>query len=189
MTTASTTLKNPSALQRHASFFDPGGTREITFAQTYDGMKRIGVPFVLRVLLTPVINGLLGPLTSGSFSLVIKIDTIAQGKHPYDSGSFDGGGAFDEAAFDALFANAGDAITLSEMRAVVTARGDRLKKGRVEAALGHWFSSREIGVLFLVAADTRKTVNGMEVTAMKKETLRSFYDGTLFFALEQRRAG
>ena len=90
-------------------------------------------------------------------------------------------GAFDPAAFDALFANAGDAITEDEMRAVITARGDRLPKmGRLVGVLGHWFSSREVGVFFRVAADTRKTVNGREVAAVKKETLRSFYGGTLF---------
>jgi hypothetical protein len=191
MTTASTTSAKVTALERHASFFDPTGSGRITCGQTYAGMKRLGVPFLLRLALVPLINGFLGLRTQGHVSFVIRIDRISQGKHPYDTGSFDMQGAFDPAAFDALFANAGDAITEDEMRAVITSRGDRLPKmGWLVGVLGHWFSSREVGVFFRVAADTRKTMNGREVAAVKKETLRSFYGGTLFDEIaERRRAG
>ena len=161
----------------------------MTCGQTYDGMKRLGVSFVLRVLLTPVINGFLGSMTQGKPSFVILVESITKGMHPYDTGSFDPRGEFAPQAFDALVAAAGDAITLREMRAVITARGDRRPKmGKVAAVLGHWFSSREVGVFFRIAADTKKTVNGREVPAVKRETLRSFYEGTLFFDIEKRRS-
>ncbi len=187
MTTAS--ASDQTALERHASFFDPARSGRITCGQTYSGMKRLGVPFVIRVLLTPVINGFLGSMTQGHPSLVIRIATIAQGKHPpYESGAFGEAGVFDESAFDRLFAAAGDAITLDEMRAAITARGKALPQGnKIIAGLGHWFSSREVGVFFLVAADTRKAVNGKEVAAVKRATLRAFYDGTLFYEIAQRR--
>jgi hypothetical protein len=38
-----------------------------------------------------------------------------------------------------------------------------------------------------VAADTRKTVGGKSVPAVRKETFRRFYDGTLFPDLARRR--
>jgi hypothetical protein len=180
-----------TALERHASFFDERGSGTVTPAQTYAGMKRLGVPLVLRALLTPVINGFLGSMTQGHPSLSIRIDRIAHGKHPYDTGVFGADGAFDEAAFDALFAGLrdADAITAEEMRAVITARGDRLPQmGKIAGALGHWFSSREVGVFFLVAADAEKNVGGKRVPAVKRETLRRFYDGTLFHDIARRRA-
>ncbi len=189
MSSATTTSPNPTALERHASFFDPTGTGFVTCKQTFEGMRRLGVHLRWRVLLTPVIGGFLGTLTQGHPSLRIKIATIAQGKHPYDSGSFDAAGNFDSGAFDALFARAGDVITAKEMRGVITARGNRLPAmGKIAGALGHWFSSREVEVFFCVAADATKMVDGKKVAAVTKKTFQSFYDGTLFFDIARRRA-
>jgi hypothetical protein len=176
-----------TALQTHASFFDPTGTGSVKMRQTYAGMRRLGVRVQWRILLTPVINGFLGILTKGP-PFVIAVDRIAQGKHPYDSGSFGDDGTFDAQAFEALFAPYGEAVTADEMKAVITARGNhRAKMGPVAGALGHWFSSREVGVFFCVASDTTKRVNGKDVPAVRKETFRQFYDGTLFPNLARRR--
>jgi hypothetical protein len=174
-------------LETHASFFDPKGTGSVTMGQTYAGMQRLGVHVWWRIALTPIINGFLGMLTKGP-PFVIAVDRIAQGKHPYDSGSFGDDGNFDAQAFDALFAPYGDAITADEMKAVISARGDRkLQMGRVAGALGHWFSGREVGVFFCVAADTTKKVGSRSVPAVRKDTFRKFYDGTLFPELARRR--
>jgi Caleosin related protein len=176
-----------SALEGHAKFFDPDGTGFITMRQTYAGMRRLGVVWAVRVVLTPIINGFLGYLTQGKPSLVIRIDRIAQGKHPYDSGTFDNTGAKDPAAFAVLFAN-GEPLTEKEMCAIVTARGNRKPEmGRLAGVLGHWFSAREVGVFFCVAADTTKSVGGRTVPAVSKKTLLAFYDGTLFPDLARRR--
>jgi Caleosin related protein len=189
MASATTTSPTSTALERHASFFDPESTGFVTWRQTNAGMRRLGVHLQWRILLTPVINGFLGYLTQGRPSFVIRIDTIAKGKHPYDSGSFDSRGELDSTAFDALFAGGGDAITDAEMRAVITARGDRLPgMGKVAGMLGHWFSSREVGVFFCVAADATKVVDGKRVAAVTKKTFQRFYDGTLFFDIARRRA-
>jgi hypothetical protein len=170
-----------SALEKHAAFFDPKGTRRITCAQTYDGMRRLGVPFVARALLTPIINGFLGMLTGGP-PFVIEIDRIEKGKHPFDSGTFDDRGEFDSAAFDALFPPGRTAITAAQMDQVISDRGDRRPQmGKIAGFLGHMFSKAEVAVLFLVASDVRVKVGGRgEVRAMTRERLRSFYDGTLF---------
>lgn len=176
-----------TALQTHASFFDPGGTGSVRMRQTYAGMRRLGVHAVWRILLTPVINGFLGALTKGP-PFVIVVDRIAQGKHPFDSGSFGDDGAFDAQAFEALFAGVGDCITADEMKAVISARGNRRPQmGQVAGLLGHWFSGREVGVFFCVAADATKRVGDKTVPAVRKETLRRFYDGTLFPDLARRR--
>jgi hypothetical protein len=176
-----------TALETHASFFDPDGTGTVKMGQTYAGMRKLGVHVWWRVLLTPVINGFLGMLTKGP-PFVIVVDRIAQGKHPYDSGSFGDDGNFDPQAFDALFAPYGDAITADEMKAIISARGDRKPQmGKVAGALGHWFSGREVGVFFCVAADTTKQVGSSKVPAVRKETFRKFYDGTLFPDLARRR--
>ena len=178
-----------TALERHASFFDPGGTGVITVRQTYVGMRRLGISLVWRLLLTPVINIFLGSLTRGRPSLVIRIDRIAQGKHPYDSGSFDDAGQFDASAFRTLFDGDERAITAAEMNGAITARGNRRPQmGRIAARLGHWFSGREVAVLFCVAADTTKAVGGRQVPALTAATLGAFYDGTLFHRLARSRA-
>jgi hypothetical protein len=176
-----------TSLQTHASFFDPDQTGSVTMGQTYAGMRKLGVHPWWRVLLTPVINGFLGYLTKGP-PFVIVVDRIAQGKHPYDSGSFGDDGNFDAQAFDALFAHYGDAITADEMNAIISSRGNRKPDmGKLAGSLGHWFSGREVGVFFCVAADTTKKVNGRAMPAVRKETLRKFYDGTLFPDLARRR--
>jgi hypothetical protein len=195
MTTATTTMPvsgltlRPSALQRHAAFFDPQGTGVVKMGQTFHGMRRLGVRLVWRVVLTPIINVFLGYLTQGRPSLVIRIDRIAHGKHPFDSGSFDTEGEFDPSAFTALFEKYGNAITVDEMRAVISARGNRLPQmGKVAGALGHWFSSREVCLFFCVASDTTKNVGGSAVDAVTKKTFERFYEGTLFPELARRRA-
>jgi hypothetical protein len=176
-----------TALQTHASFFDPDGTGSVTMGQTYAGLRKLGVHVWWRVLLTPIINGFLGALTKGP-PFVVVVAQIAQGKHPYDSGSFGDDGNFDPRAFEALFAAFGDAITADEMKSVITARGNRKPQmGRVAGALGHWFSGREVGVFFCVASDTTKRVGARSVPAVRKETFRRFYDGTLFPNLARRR--
>jgi hypothetical protein len=179
----------PSALQRHVGFFDPEATGRVTMRQTAEGMHRLGVHWVWRMVLPPIINGFLGYLTEGKPSLVIRIDRIADGKHPFDSGVFDETGEHDAAAFEALFAAAGgEALTAEEIRAVITARGNRMPQmGRLGGSLGHWFSSREVQLFFCLAADTTKFVDGRAVPAVRKETLRAFYDGTLFPQIVRRR--
>src|SRR5450432_2570666 len=115
----------PTALELHVGFFDPAGTGTITMRQTRAGMRRLGVHWIWRVVLPPIINGFLGYLTQGRASFVIDVSRIAQGKHPFDSGVYDAAGEQDPAAFQALFAKAGDTLTGDEMRAVISARGNR----------------------------------------------------------------
>jgi hypothetical protein len=126
--------------------------------------------------------------------MVIRIDRIAQGKHPFDSGTFDRSGELDTTAFDALFASAAstgdatDTLTADEMHALITSRGNQMvDRGPLAGALGRWFTVREVNLFFCVAADTTKTVNGRAVPAVRKKTMWAFYEGTLLPDLARRR--
>jgi Caleosin related protein len=178
-----------TALQRHASFFDPEGTGEVTMGQTWAGLDRLGVALLWRLLLTPIINGFLGKLTQGKVSFRIAIAKIAEGKHPFDSGTFGDDGEIDEAAFVTLSATGtGGALTAKEMRALILERGNRRPKmGKLAGALGSWFSGKEVRLFFCIAADTTKKEDGRDVPAVTPRTLRRLYDGTLFHALARRR--
>jgi hypothetical protein len=131
---------------------------------------------------------MLGYVTQNKPSMVIRIDRIALGKHPYDRGTFDRSGDLDSAAFDALFAKADDKLTADEMHAIITGRGNQMTdRGRLAGALGRWFTVREVNLFFCVAADTTKSVDGRVVPAVTKKTMWAFYQGTLLPDLARRR--
>lgn len=181
-----------TALQRHAAFFDPEGTGQVTIGQTWAGLGRLGVALFWRLLLTPIINGFLGYLTQGKVSFRIVVAKIAEGKHPFDSGTFGDDGEIDEQAFRTLAAagssGAPAALTAKEMRALILSRGNRRPKmGKLAGALGSWFSGKEVKLFFCIAADATKSEDGRDVPAVTPRTLRRLYDGTLFHALARRR--
>jgi hypothetical protein len=182
-----------SALERHAAFFDPADTGYVTLGQTWAGLGRLGVRAFWRVLLTPIINGFLGYLTQGRPSFRIVVAKIADGKHPFDTGTYGDDGEIDRGALAALVkvgsgaASAG-ALTAKEMRALILARGNRRPKmGKLAGALGRWFSGKEVELLFCLAADAIRTEDGREVPAVTERTLRRLYEGSLFPALARRR--
>lgn len=177
-------------LQRHAAFFDPEGTGSVTPRQTIAGLARLGVPWWWQLVLTPIINGFLGYLTQRKLSFTIRVERIADGKHPFDSGTFDDAGAIDDAAFEAVFASAADrdVVTAKEMRAVIVARGNRRPQmGKLAGVLGNWFSGKEVRLLFCVAGDTTATEDGASVPAIRRRTLRRFYEGELLPAIARAR--
>jgi caleosin-related protein len=176
----------PTALQRHVAFFDPEGTGFVTMKQARAGLRRLGVPWIWRIVLPAIICGFLGDRTSRR-PFVVSVPQIARGKHPFDTGVFDAAGDFDAAAFEVLFAGR-DALTKAEMRAVIGARGDRRPRmGLFAGILGHWFSNREVQLFFCLGADTHKWVGGRAVPAARRETMQAFYDGTLLPRLARRR--
>ena len=189
-----------TALQRHAAFFDPQGTGKVTVGQTWAGLGRLGVRLPWRLLLTPIINGFLGYLTQRKVSFDIVVAKIADGKHPFDTGSFGDDGEIDEAALEKVVAitkgggggarggAGGGALTAKEMRAHILSRGNRRPQmGRLAGTLGSWFSGKEVKLFFCLAADTTKREDGRDVPAVTPRTLRRLYDGTLFPLLARRR--
>jgi Caleosin related protein len=184
-----TSLGGKTALQRHVAFFDPDDTGVVTLGQTWAGLGALGIAVHWRLLLTPIINGFLGYLTQRRPSFRIVVAKIAEGKHPFDSGSFGDDGAVDEAAYATLAAAATlGSLTAKEMRALIVARGNRRPHmGKLAGALGSWFSGKEVRLFFCLAADATKQEDGVEVPSVTPRTLRRLYDGTLFYALARRR--
>lgn len=178
-----------SALERHVSFFDPDATGTVTMGQTWAGLGRLGIGLGYRLLLTPIINGFLGYLTQGKVSFDIVVTKIADGKHPFDTGSFGDDGQVDEKALATLVeTGTGGALTAREMRTLILARGNRRQKmGKLAGSLGRWFSGKEVQLLFCLAADTTKREGGQDVPAVTPRTLRRLYDGSLFHLLARRR--
>lgn len=178
-----------SALERHVSFFDPDATGTVTMGQTWAGLGRLGIGLGYRLLLTPIINGFLGYLTQGKVSFDIVVTKIADGKHPFDTGSFGDDGQVDEKALATLVeTGTGGALTAREMRTLILARGNRRQKmGKLAGSLGRWFSGKEVKLLFCLAADTTKREGGQDVPAVTPRTLRRLYDGSLFHLLARRR--
>jgi hypothetical protein len=178
-----------SALQRHAAFFDPEGTGKVTVGQTWTGLGRLGVSLIWRLLLTPIINGFLGYLTQRRVSFEIVIAKIADGKHPFDTGTYGDDGEIDATALAKVIdAGSGGTLTAKEMRALILARGNRRPAmGKLAGTLGSWFSGKEVKLFFCLAADTTKREDDRDVPAVTVRTLRRLYDGTLFPLLARRR--
>ena len=183
-----------TVLERHVSYFDTDGDGQITMAQTFRGLRGIGVGTVISLLLTLLINSFLGYLTHGKPSLSISVRDIARGKHPYDTGSFNERGERDEQAFEALFsaptAHAPfDRLTQGEIRTMIVKRGDPKKPfGELGSVLSNWFSGREIQLLLCVASDCKKALPSGELEpAISRRTLHRFYTGHLLFLLARRR--
>ena len=178
-----------SALERHVTFFDPKATGTVTIGQTWAGLGRLGIGLFWRILLTPIINGFLGYLTQGRASFDIAVSKIADGKHPFDTGTFGDDGEVDEGALaKVVLAGTGGALTAKEMRALILERGNRRPAmGKLAGSLGKWFSGKEVKLFFCLAADTKKQEQGREVPAVTPRTLRRLYDGSLFHLLARRR--
>jgi len=181
-------------LERHVSYFDRDGDGEISMAQTFRGLRGVGVPVFIALGLTLLINVFLGYLTQGKPSLKVSVRDIARGKHPFDTGSFDTRGEIDEANFEALFASPNtaeprDRLTREEIRKVIVKRGDPKKPfGEIGSALSNWFSGREIQLLLCVASDCKKVLpHGEAVPAISRRTLRRFYTGHLLFLLARSK--
>ena len=176
--------ENLTPLERHAAYFDPQRTGLIRFGQTYRGLRDLGVSRGWSATLASIIHAALGRRTSGEVS-TIRIANIHRGKHDSDTGVFDAEGKLVEARFDALFASIAhthppDVITRNEFRAFMKANGP-------QSAAGGFFSWAEAKLFFCVAADTDKTEDGKKVPAIRRATLRAFYEGKLLPRVRELR--
>ncbi|MEO6603387.1 MAG: caleosin family protein [Polyangiaceae bacterium] len=183
-----------TALERHVSYFDTDADGKITMAQTFRGLRRVGVGPVTSAALTLLINVFLGYLTNGKPSLRVNVRDIARGKHPFDTGSFDDRGETEPSNFERLFTAPTaqppfDRLTQRELRAMIVKRGDPKKPfGELGSVLSNWFSGREIQLLLCVASDCNKRgLSGEQEPAITRRTLRRFYSGRLLFLLARAK--
>jgi hypothetical protein len=183
-----------TALERHVSYFDTDADGKITIAQTFRGLRKVGVGRVTSAALTLVINVFLGYLTNGKPSLKISVRDIARGKHPFDTGTFNDRGEVELSNFARLFTSPTaqppfDRLTRAEIRGMIVKRGDPQKPfGELGSVLSNWFSGREIQLLLCVASDCKKaTPSGEQLPAISLRTLRRFYSGHLLFLLARAK--
>ncbi len=186
-------LLGPTALQRHAGFFDADGDGLVSFAETRARLGDLGLSAPLALFFSVIVNVFLGYLTQGRPSLAIRVATIHRGKHPFDTGIFDDTGSFDASAFEALFQSHStreprDRLSENELRAVMLRRGDPHHPfGAIGGQLSKLFSFLEVHVLLCLASDCTKYEGSGDVRAISRRNLRRFVAGRLFYLLARRR--
>lgn len=172
----------PTALQKHLSFFDRDANGMVTRFETVLSLQELGMSPVKATAAALVIHVALGPKTTGRWgSLDVSVANIKLGKHGSDTGAFDDEGRFVPAAFERIFsefdANRSGSLSDAEILAMVKANS-KLRPGAESAA------KIEFQLLLTLAADT---VEGTDKKpALSKERMRDFYDGSLFFKLAKR---
>lgn len=172
-----------TALQRHVDYFDGDGDGLVGWRETYRGIRDLGVGVAWSAVLAAIIVLALGKLTGGG-STTVRVANIHRGKHPSDTGVFDGAGDLDLSRFQALFASvaqssAPDRISFVEFRAF-------MKLGP-QSAVGDFFSWAEAKLFFCVAPDCTKREGDADVPAIRKRTLLRFYRGELLPRLARLR--
>jgi peroxygenase len=165
-----------TALQKHVDFFDTNHDGRITLADTYRGLRRLGLGSVSSAAFAGVINVALGSSTSGAPSLTVNATRIHARKHASDTGVYGKTGHFSLTRFRRLFArydrDRDGALDGTELRKLIGANRTDL--------LGHLGSRAEFSLLLALAGEPR---NGKKV--LTRERLEHFYDGSLFYQLAE----
>jgi len=177
-----------TTLQRHASFFDDNGDRQVDVAECTRGLKALGIPIGVAEAAALAIVTPLCLQTGGSLrSLRINIDRIQKGKHDSDTGILDKRGRFNSRRFAKMFGacstvdrNGDKVFTATEITRMVNANRETL--------LGSLVSMVEWQTLLAVAADTRAVERRKSVPALSVARVKAFYDGTLFYRIAKERA-
>ncbi|XP_066332447.1 probable peroxygenase 5 [Miscanthus floridulus] len=164
-------------LQKHVAFFDRDHDGIITFDETYQGLRDVGVGEVTAKASAALINGALGPKTrpdnANSSRMDIYIENIQKGKHGSDTGAYDAQGRFVPAKFDEIFSKHAktvpNALTKDEL-------DEMLKDNQEKNDFAGWLAAKsEWEMLYKVAKD--------KDGRLPKDTVRAVYDGTLFYQL------
>lgn len=174
--------KDPTALQKHAMFFDEDGDGVITPLETYRRLRALGFGRVLSAVSAVAIHAGLSSKTGGSWGS-IPVAAVHKGMHPSDTGVYDAQGRFDSDAFELLFArfdaDRSGSLSESELDAMLAAHAAERPGGETASRL-------EFKLLMMIASDRSKRVEGRELRAISRERLLAFYDGSLFYELAGR---
>lgn len=169
-------------LQKHVDFFDRNHDGETTVAETYAGLRALGLGRALSGAGALFINAGLAHKTGAPwYSLTIQNDNIAAAKHDSDSDVYDAQGNYDAAKFEEMFAK----NDLDKDGALNKAEVDGLLARNKETAAGGVASKAEFGLLFRLAA--QPNADGEKV--LTRERMSQLYDGSLFYELEKAQQG
>ncbi|XP_078160418.1 putative peroxygenase 4 isoform X3 [Carex rostrata] len=171
---------NLTALQMHVAFFDRDNDGIIYIEETYQGLRALGVDAALAVAGSLFVNGGLNsptrpPGTGTSPSLPIYISNISKGKHGSDTDAYDSDGKFVPEKFEQIFTKYAktnpNALSSQELDDMLQANQE---PGDVKGCAG---STAEWKLLYSLAKDK----DGF----LQKDTVKSVYDGSLFYKLAQ----
>jgi peroxygenase len=179
---AKKTAKARTALQLHVDFFDRNGDGFINTYETAAGLRAIGLPGgrVAAWLAAKAIHiGLPKTHGGGHWWQRFTIDTaiIHKGVHGSDTGAYDDNGNYVHARYLAIFVydtDKNNAIDTKELENLYA--GNKTKSGGLA-------SKAEFKILMVVAG-VKNPKTGLK--ELSRDTLRSLYDGTLFYKLERR---
>lgn len=185
-----------TALQKHVHFFDRDNDGFITLSNTYDGLRALGFGSVASSGMAVAINGALGPSTGATWfaPFTINIGLIHHGKHGSDTGVYDAEGHYNANAFEAMF----ELYDSNEDAELSEEEFEDLYEGQYTDSSGSNASRAEFSILFQLASTTRTrseevaygdswssytTTEEVSYQVLTRETLESFYDGSLFYEL------
>jgi peroxygenase len=161
-------------LQRHVAFFDYDGDGYITVAEDYRGLRELGIDPFSATAFAIAINGALGTPTMGYPSLTISLYDIDGGVHGSDTGIYDSDGQFVPENFDRLFDewdwDGSDGLDPVEIAARTVDDAELFDLFGITASIA------EFGLLFYIASEDGE---------LSRETMRGFYEGTLFYDLAE----
>lgn len=175
-------IADPTPLQRHAMFFDVNHDGLVYPSETFKGCRRLGVGIFLSTATAIFVNGALSrrtrPGKGFSFSFPIEVKNIKTAKHGSDTDVFDTEGRFVESKFEDIFAKHAktnkDYLTSDELNKMLKANRDPKDYLAWFAAFTEW------RLLFALAKDKQGV--------LQKETLKGFYDGSLFYKIAEKIA-
>jgi predicted outer membrane lipoprotein len=172
-----------TTLQRHASFFDDDGDRGVDLAECTRGLKALGMPIGVAEAAAFAIVAALSLQTRGSLlAMNIDVDRIQKGKHDGDTAILDKRGRFDASRFEIVF-GAHSTVDRNGDKAFTAAELTRMIKANRKTLAGYVAATAEWRLLLALAADTKAVEGGKTVPALSVGRMKSFYDGTLFYAL------
>ncbi|KAF7090901.1 hypothetical protein CFC21_093581 [Triticum aestivum] len=169
-----------TALEKHVAFFDTDNDGIVSFSETEQGLRAIGLGAIEAAASATLINGAIGPKTRPENATTSRFDiyiaNIQKGIHGSDSGSYDAQGRFVPAKFNDIFTKYAkvkpNALNEDELDAMRTAN-------RKEGDFKGWAASKaEWGMLYSLAKDK----DGF----LQKDTVRTVYDGSLFAKLAKK---
>jgi peroxygenase len=187
-----------TVLQQHCDFFDQNRDGVVTPYDTFVGFNRLGFGILLSIIAAFIIHINFSYPTSDSWLpdplFRINVKNMHRTKHGGDTGTYDNEGRYIPQKFEEIFTKYADGRDyLTFWDTVNMLKGQR----NVSDPIG-WggaifeckFLESNRGVLFLLTVTGGATYLMLwpEDGKMMKEDIRGTFDGSIFYAIAQRRA-
>ncbi|CAB4485836.1 Caleosin-domain-containing protein [Rhizophagus irregularis] len=170
-----------SVLQQHVEFWDTDHDGVITPLDTWKGFRKLGFSLAFSAVAVGIIHGGFSYPTQKSWIPIlgnplfnVYVDTLSKAKHGSDSETFDTEGRFVPEKFEEVFSkydrdNKGG-LSLKDIKQVIRGNANVFDPFGWTSAVFEW------GTLYLLCEK-----DGI----VYKEDVRSCYDGSLFFKMQE----